>query len=402
MQSAVQFGAGNIGRGFMGQLFWEAGLTTVHVDTDSRLVDLINSRGSYTLRLLDAYTRTQRDLLIDRVQAVRASDRERVAAHVAEAGYAGTAVGVKNLTSLAPLLAAGIAARRERNPRPMDIYLCENVLDAARTLREATLSLLEPGLRGWAEGNIGFVGTSVARMVPPPRVDRGSDDPLLVVADAYHELPFDAAASRAAPLPAAGVHGVANFAAEVERKLFTHNLGHAALAYLGHLKGFTYVHEPFDDPELSAVFDGALEETARALLSRHAADLDAAQHREILRDVRIRFSNPLLMDTVRRVARDPMRKLGPQDRLVGSVRLCLTQGVFPRHVLRVCAAALLYDDAEDPDAVRLQELIRGNGVEGVLAEVSGIAPESEEGREIIRSYRELARPGGRDRGSRSP
>ncbi len=53
---AVQFGAGNIGRGLMGQLFWESGFETVFVDADPSLVDQLNARGSYPLRILDAYS----------------------------------------------------------------------------------------------------------------------------------------------------------------------------------------------------------------------------------------------------------------------------------------------------------------------------------------------------------
>ena len=389
MESAIQFGAGNIGRGFMGQLFWEAGLATAHVDRDLRIVELINQRRGYTLKLLDAYTVTETDLQISGVEAVHAADVPGVARRFAAAQVAGTAVGVKSLPAIAPLIASGIQERLRSNPRPLDIYMCENSLDAAGTLRDAVFTLLGASTRSWAEANIGFVGTSVARMVPPPGRFAG-DDPLVVVADAFHELPYDASAARAAPLHVRGMRGVSNFAAEVERKLFTHNLGHAALGYLGHLKGYVHVHEPFGDPELAAVFDGALDETSQALLSKHTGDLDPAEHAAVRRDVRVRFGNPLLGDTIRRVARDPMRKLGPGDRLVGSIRLCLSQGTFPASVCRVCAAALLYDAPDDPDAVRLQELITRTGVEATLLSVSGIDPARPEGQEVISSFRELA------------
>jgi mannitol-1-phosphate 5-dehydrogenase len=389
VKTAVQFGAGNIGRGFMGQLFQEAGYRTAFVDTNVPLVELISRNTRYTLKLLDAYSHREIDLVISGVEGIRFDDTAGVARRLAFAETAGTAVGVKNLVSIAPLLAAGIQERRRVNPTPLDIYLCENALDASRMLREATLELLDADLQEWANRNIGFVGTSVARMVPPPSDRFGHGDPLLVAADSYHALPFDAKATRAAPLPVEGVHGVADFRAEVERKLFTHNLGHAALAYLGHLRGCTYVHEPFADERSSRLFEGALDETSRALLARHAGVLDPAEHAEIRRDVRIRFGNPLLGDTVRRVARDPLRKLGAQDRMVGGIRLCLSQGVFPENVCRVCGAALLYDAADDPDAVRLQTLIADKGVEEALRLVSGIDPCSAEGRAIVVSYHAL-------------
>ena len=373
----------------MGQLFWEAGLATICVDNNPRLVELINLSRGYTLKLLDAYTVSETNLQIDGIEAVHTADMAGVARRFAAAQTAGTAVGVKSLAAIAPLIAAGIQERMRSNPRPLDIYMCENSLNAAGILRDAVSALLDVRTQSWAQSNIGFVGTSVARMVPPPGRFAG-DDPLLVVADAFHELPYDASAARAAPLQVRGMRGVANFSAEVERKIFTHNLGHAALGYLGHLKGYVHVHEPFGDPELAAVFDGALDETTLALLSKHTGDLDPAEHAAVRKDVRVRFGNPLLGDTIQRVARDPMRKLGPEERLVGSIRLCLSQGTFPARVCRICAAALLYDTPDDADAVRLQELITRTGVEATLRSVSGIDPASREGREVISSFKELA------------
>jgi mannitol-1-phosphate 5-dehydrogenase len=84
-----------------------------------------------------------------------------------------------------------------------------------------------------------------------------------VISDAHHELPYDAGAAKATMPEISGLRPSGNFKAEMERKLFTHNLGHASLAYLGKLRGYAYVHEGFEDPSLSAVFDGALEETKK-------------------------------------------------------------------------------------------------------------------------------------------
>jgi mannitol-1-phosphate 5-dehydrogenase len=103
----------------------------------------------------------------------------------------------------------------------------------------------------------------------------------------------------------------------------------------------------------------------------------------------------MIQDSVLRVGRDPIRKLGPDDRLIGSARLCLTQGIFPESVAQVCGAALLYDSADDSEAVRLQEMIKGGGVEKVLKDISGVDTDSDFGRRIISSYGELKNRSGR-------
>jgi mannitol-1-phosphate 5-dehydrogenase len=184
--------------------------------------------------------------------------------------------------------------------------------------------------------------------------------------------------------------GVSNFTAEVKRKLYTHNLGHAAMGYIGYLKGYTYVHEPFSDDFLRPIFDGALEETAGALVKMFPDDIDPEEHREIRKDVNIRFGNPMLMDSLTRVARDPMRKLGANDRLVGSARLCLDYGIFPENIAYICGAAYCYDYQDDPSAVELQRIISADGIESAVKQVSDVDPGSDLGKKIVASYEELS------------
>jgi len=386
---AVQFGAGNIGRGLMGQFFWEAGFETIFVDTNAVLVGHLNEQGSYPLRLLDAYTRTPQEFTIDRFQAFSTEESATVAEMIAQAEMVATAVGVANLDAVGPLLAEGIRARLERAAGPLDVYLCENMLGAASKLSENVGSLLDGPVRGWAEENVGFVGMSVARIVGGTGTRSPQDDPLLVVADAHRSIPYDRRAVRADRPDIDALHPVRNFQAEVERKIFTHNIGHASLAYLGYLRGFTYVHEAIDDDGVRSIFDGALDETTAALLHRYRADLDRREHMRIRQDVRIRFGNPLLRDGIARVARDPIRKLGRNDRIAGAAELCISCGVVPEHIAIVCAAALCFDCPDDPQATRLQNTIQQHGQQETLRRLSGIEPASEFGRRVSEHYDRL-------------
>lgn len=381
----LQFGAGNIGRGFMGQLFFEAGYEVVFVDAKEDLVTLLNARRFYPLYILDAYTGKTLEYSIGPVRAIPFSDREAVAEVFSYAEVCGTAVGVKNLEALAPLIALGITRRKEKNAPPLDIYLCENAKDASSFLKKEVFRHLSENAREWAERNIGFVATSVARMVPPKEAFPELEDPLCVVADAYRELPYDAGAVRAFPPRILSMKPVVNFQAEFFRKLHTHNLGHSALAYLGYLRGYTYIHEGFLDPFISKVFERALDETTEALLRRFSS-LDPEEHRRIREDIRVRFGNPLLRDTVYRVARDPLRKLTPSDRLVGSALLCLEEGIFPKYVACVCAAALCYDWNGDSEAVELQRMLQEGGIGFVLEEVCRVSPQSPLGERIMSWY----------------
>jgi mannitol-1-phosphate 5-dehydrogenase len=393
MKTAIQFGAGNIGRGFMGQLFFEAGYKTTFVEASKPLVELLNASQEYPLRLLDAASQQSIELEIKHIRALYVHQVEPISDAVSHADVMGSAVGVDNLIHIAPLVAAGINRRFRVNPLPIDVYLCENMLDAALQLEDHVLERLEGDVRAWAESHVGFVGTSVARMVPEISVEVREQYPGLVVADSYHKLAYDGCAVKSTPPPITGLYPVKNFQAEVERKLFMYNLGHAALAYLGYLKGLRYVHEGFGDGEITAVFNHALDETGTALQKRYPDDIDARSQEEVRADINLRFSNPMMRDTIQRVGRDPIRKLGADDRLVGSARLCLSQGIFPESVALVCAAALCYDEPNDPRAVELQDRIERSGVEAALRQVSSLDPDGEFGRAIINDYRRLRKSG---------
>jgi mannitol-1-phosphate 5-dehydrogenase len=88
------------------------------------------------------------------------------------------------------------------------------------------------------------------------------------------------------------------------------------------------------------------------------------------------------VDPVERNARDPLRKLGRYDRLVGPACLCLEYGIAPEHLATAIAAALQYNPAADPSAQRLQQRLQCEGLPTVLRDVCGIDPEGELGLRI--------------------
>ncbi|TVQ98020.1 MAG: hypothetical protein EA403_14535 [Spirochaetaceae bacterium] len=372
-RTAVQFGAGNIGRGFMGQLFFEAGYQIVFVDAVAELVDALNAAGEYPLRVLDAERGAEQNLVISGIRANHVSDHQVVHEAVAEAEVIATAVGVKYLSDIAATIASGLRLRAQRSGAPVDVYLCENLLGAAEQLRSAVAECLpEPTVRQWVDEHVGFVGTSVARMVPvlPPEVR--AEQPLLVVADGYHKLPYDGPARRAPQPPIEGMYPVSDFAAEGERKLFVYNMAHAALAYLGAPLGYTWVHETFGDERAMAVFNGALDEACAGLLRARPEAFTEADLEETKADIRLRFANGMLKDTIDRVGRDPIRKLGRNDRLIGCALMCREAGIEPDNIIEICAAALGYRRAGDPDAQRLGRLMDERGAAGALSEVTGL------------------------------
>jgi len=370
--SAVIFGAGNVGRGFLGQLFSESGYEVVFVDVDEPLIAALNARCSYTIRLVD--NDWAEEVTVSPVQALHAGNTESVAQALVEADLAATAVGVRALPQIAPLVAAGIARRAAGDVRtPLNIIVCENLKDAAATLRHKVGELLSAYDHAYLQAYIGFVDTVIARMVPPPTGQIRAQDPSLIVVEPYKELPVDRSGF-VGPVPdIVGMEPCGDFAVHTARKLYIHNCGHAMLGYLGHLHGHTFGYQALEDETIRPLLEGALAESRAGIVAAYGAD--PAWLEAHVADLMRRFANRALGDTVFRLARDPLRKLGPQDRLVGAARLAEKAGVTPEALSWGIAAGYCFDDRDDPLAVALQERIAAEGFDAALANVSSIEPD---------------------------
>lgn len=389
---AVQFGAGNIGRGFTAQLFTESGYEVVFVDVMDEVVDLINERKSYPIEIASENPET---VTITNVRAVHGSDREAVAREIRDCSLVCTAVGVNVLRHVAPAIAMGIRLRADAGiDEPLNIIICENLITAGETLRGHIINVLPAEYVGYMDEHIGFVGSVVSRMVPVMTEEQKERDPLLIVVEAYKRLPVDGRGFKGPVPEIVGFEPYDNFEAYIERKLFTHNLGHATAAYLGWLKGYEYMWQAMRDPQVRGIAEAALAETGEALIKRHG--FTPEKHQAHIDDLLERFGNVALGDQVSRVGRDPIRKLGPEDRMIGGGKLCLEYGITPTNVCVGTAAGLMFDNPDDPAALEVQAMIREGGLDRVFHEVCDIDPASDLAQMIREQYERLKagiRPG---------
>lgn len=366
---AIMFGAGNVGRGFLGQLFSESGYEVVFVDIDEPLIAALNARRGYIIRLVD--NDRAEEVSVSPVRALHAEETEAVAQALAEASIAATTVGVRALPSIAPLVAVGIARRATDDvPAPLNIIVCENLKDAAATFRHMVGEHLPAPYHAYLQAHVGFVDTVIARMVPPPTLEMRARDPSLIVVEPYKELPVNRLGFVGSVPEIVGLEPCDNFAVYTARKLYIHNCGHAMLGYLGHLRGHTFGYQALEDAAVRSLFERALAEARSGIVAAYG--VEAAWLEAHIADLIHRFANCALGDTVFRLTRDPLRKLGPEDRLVGAARLAERAGVTPEALAWGIAAGYCFDDVSDPLAVALQQRIAAEGFGAVLADVSGI------------------------------
>ena len=368
-KQAVHFGAGNIGRGFIGQLYWESGYRTTFIDVNESVVGLLQSRGSYPIHLVSESTEV---IPVDNVTAIYGGDVEAVAKALAVATIASTAVGSQILPRIAPAIARGIEIRfADPKAAPLNIIICENLLRGDEVLREAVRGHLDHQWHEILDTKVGFVEASIGRMVPRMTAAQLAEDPLLVCVEPYCELPLagDSFIGEIPPIKHAKPYQ--NFGAYVERKIFVHNMSHAAAAYLGYQKGYTFIYEAIGDPEIRRVVEGAMEESCAALAHKHG--LDKAELDIFARDLIYRYQNKALADQVARVGGDLKRKLGPNDRLIATARMCLEGGIDPKSLVTVIEAALCFDDPDDATAPEVMALKEAEGVPAVLHQICGLS-----------------------------
>ncbi len=367
---AVHFGAGNIGRGFVGMLLHEGGYEVVFSDVAAPLVDALQAADSYTVHEVGdgGPGREGRDRTVTGFRAVNSSeDPEGVASEVATADVVTTAVGPTILKFIAPHILAGLRAR-SGEAAPLQVMACENAIGATDTLRG---HLVELAGGEWEElsSKAVFANTAVDRIVPGQPADGGID----VTVEPFYEWAIEQGAFGGNLPNIPGAHFVDELGPYIERKLFTVNTGHAAAAYLGTRAGKGKIAEALADEQVAAGVAAALEETSALLVDKHGF---SAQDMESYRSTILgRFRNPALPDTADRVGRQPLRKLSRHERLIGPAAEAAERGLSAEGLLAVIGAALEFSLPEDEQAVELQQLLGELNAEAFTERVTGLSAE---------------------------
>ena len=289
------------------------------------------------------------------------ADRLDMLSAIAEADEIATAVpSVTFYVSDKPgsihrLLAAGLCEKITRGGPRAVIYAAENHNHAAEILEAAVMEQIPENQRAAVRTRVQFLNTVIGKMsqviTDPAEIDTRRlaritpDLPRAFLVEAFNHILI----SRV-QFPEPFSRGMTVFQEKddllpfEEAKLFGHNATHAVLGYLGAMLGAEHV------ADLQAVkgilpFTRAafIEESGSALIRKHAGldplfTLDG--YRDFADDLLERMMNPFLVDMIERVTRDTERKLGWNDRLVGTMRVAHAQGVAPRRYALGAAAAL--------------------------------------------------------------
>ena len=352
---AVHFGAGNIGRGFIGAVLQDAGYHVVFADVNEGLISALREKGSYNLTELGnkPTTRTYSDF----TALSSLADSEQLINQIAQADIVTASVGAPILGKIAPTIEAGIRARTM--PGKLIVMACENAIDASDMLFDAMLD------RELVATRAVFLNTAVDRIVPIQ--PEGSEPD--VAAEDFSEWVIDIARLDG-KLDLPGATLVSNLGPFIERKLYTVNTAHLATAYLGQLAGHQTIVEALSDSKILNETAAVLSETSKVLIAKHK--LDRKRHEAYVAKTLARLANPAVDDEIVRVGRQPLRKLAKNERLIGPALYFAEHFGEPERLLSVVSAALSFQSDNEPEVQRLGLLLASLTTDEFVAEVFGV------------------------------
>lgn len=380
MKKAIQFGAGNIGRGFIGNILSQNGYTVCFADVNKAVIDELNKKREYTVEVVG--TECQ-ELKIKNVYGVL-SNSEDIFEEMKDCSIITTAVGPVVLPIIAKTLAAGLKKRMEAGIKDyLNIIACENMIKGSSFLKEEIFKHIDEETKKYIETYVGFPDSAVDRIVPP--MEKG-EDILKVRVEEFNEWIVDRTLFKGEVPAIEGMTLTDNLMAFIERKLFTLNTGHALTAYLGILEGHKTIKESISDKKVKDIVVQAMEESGEVLIKRYNFDRDA--HNKYIKKIVSRFENPYLVDEVDRVGREPLRKLGYNDRLIKPLRGTLEYNTKNDNLIHGIAAAMAYRNDKDPQAVELKAKIENENLNKAFEEITSLQePEIET--KVIDIYKTL-------------
>ena len=357
MKKAVHFGAGKIGRGFIAELLHDSGYEIVFGDVVDALVDIVNKEHQYPLFLID---HDYEEKIIDHVVAYsNIKEPEKIIDAICDAEV---------ITTKTTVMA------------------CENAIMGTDILKKA---MIETGILTAEQIDeiAVYPNTAVDRMVFGG-VHNGKEG--IEIGDA-----FELAIERGKLIdpdsePIKGAEYVDDLMMYLQRKIYIINCGHAIAGYYGQaIKGYEIVQDALRDPDLLPDIRSAMLESASALEKKYGfAHEDLVNYMETM--MIKRFTTPGVVDPIARVSREPIRKISPNDRIMGPAYQCEEYGLDNFHLLKGVACALKFKADDDPQAEELQKFIAENGVEAAIVKYTGVAEGSRMYNVILEEYKKLA------------
>lgn len=378
----LHFGAGNIGRGFLGRVFSESGFDLIFSDINQKVIDAINLHKAYNIHLIGESR--NKIININKVKAISINN-PRIISIVSSVDLITTAVTPIILDNIAVIIAQGIILKiKEKSLKPMNIIACENKIKASSYLKKAVLENLPIKYYDYLNEYIGFVDCTIDTIIPLCPSDIDKNNKLSLIAEDFHEWIVNINQFKGDIPKIVNMQLTRNLDSFIERKLFTLNTGHAIAAYLGLIKKYKTVYESISDNNISHVVKKSMIESGSVLIKRF--NFDKTSHLSYIEKIFSRFKNPYLSDDLHRIARNPLQKLGKEERLIKPLLGAIKYRLPCSNLVKGIAAVFHYYNENDIESINMLSLVKKEGIEKTLFKICSLNIHCKEIRSIISEY----------------
>lgn len=366
---ATHFGAGNIGRGFIGEILAKNGFSIEFVDINETIINALMSRKCYTIEFAEE---SKQQIQVANVTGINnQKNPEAVIDSVATSQIVTTAIGPNILPFIAELIAKGIQKRKANQvTEKLDVIACENMIGGSQFLFEKVKAYLTREDLDYVNQYVGFPNAAVDRIVPIQH----HEDPLFVSVEPFSEWVVDKTQMKNPALVLSDVEYVDDLEPYIERKLFSVNTGHASVAYTGASLGYQTIDEAIADEKVLTTLENVLKETGSLLIAKW--QFDPQVHQAYAQKIVARFKNPYISDAITRVARTPIRKLGYDERFIRPIRELHERNLSYQQLLTVVGLIFNYRDEKDEQSVELQKMLQNESLEAVVRKVTQLTDET--------------------------
>lgn len=384
---AVVFGAGKIARGFIGQLLYESEFETTFIDVDENLIERLNNDKKYHVYILGD---SSLDCDVTNFKVLNLLDSEGIHQSIIEADIIFVSVGGQNLTSVGKVI-GDIFNTYGIVKRPSNFVTCENWKDAGKTLYKGIYEVLREDVREAFTTYVGINEAVIMRSATQPSAELAQKDPMGVWVQNYWYLPISAENFKGELPPIKDTELMFNFGNFLTQKMYTNNTSNAVIAYTGYLLGYELLADAANSKEISSLLDEVYVEINETLIKE--LDLDRDQQESFAKKARAKYTDYTIVDQLIRHGKDPIRKLGPEDRLIAPARMAIKHGIHPRVIIDTIAKALYFDEASDTAALELTNIRREKGIPYILQTICCLEEREPLYKEVMKAVETLQKEG---------
>ncbi|QFQ32719.1 mannitol-1-phosphate 5-dehydrogenase [Buchnera aphidicola (Aphis fabae)] len=376
----LHFGAGNIGRGFIGKTMLQSGVNLTFSDVNQNLIDALNYYKKYKVKLV-GYN-YERIIDVNNFQAVDLNNPD-ILNIISNVNLITTAIGSCSLNKIGLILAKGIILKiKLKSTIPLNIIACENKIQASSYLKGIVFKQIPIKYHKYLNEYIGFIDCSIDTIVPS--TSSFEKNILSLIAENFQEWIVNKKQFKGTIPKIIDMIISNNLPSFIDRKILTLNTGHAITAYLGWIKKYIYIHESIKDQDIINIVKGAMKESGLTLIKKY--NFNQKSHFAYIDKILTRFQNPFLLDKIERIARNPLQKLAKDERLIKPLLSAKKYNLSYYNLIKGIAAALYYRNKNDLESLKIDNLIKTLGIRKTLTQISNLQIDSQEMDLIVCEY----------------